>query len=279
MSPVTTGIVGIVLLLVLFLMRMPVAFAMTFIGLTGFAYLTGPEPALGLLAQDIFETFSSYPLSVIPMFILMGEILYRSGISERLFRALVPWLYRLPGGLLLMNIISCTLFAAVSGSSAATTATVGRITLAEFEALLTATVEETWRWPTVKDACLANYGTEYCYLTEAGPVTIEVYNVAGRVVRTLLDTEVEAGSSGYVVWDGADDAGDRRRPLRRPRLRHGSHHGDRKEAQSGRDRRCLPGAWCGIQGQTGRLNRRCRLFQLLSRKKFRRLRRSRRRIR
>jgi len=69
------------------------------------------------------------------MFILMGEILYRSGISERLFRALVPWLYRLPGGLLLMNIISCTLFAAVSGSSAATTATVGRITLAELEKL------------------------------------------------------------------------------------------------------------------------------------------------
>jgi hypothetical protein len=69
------------------------------------------------------------------MFILMGEILYRSGISERLFRALVPWLYRLPGGLLLMNIISCTLFAAVSGSSAATTATVGRITLAELDKL------------------------------------------------------------------------------------------------------------------------------------------------
>ena len=69
MSPVTTGIVGIILLLFLFLLRMPVAFAMTFIGLTGFAYLTGPEPALGLLAQDIFETFSSYPLSVISMFI------------------------------------------------------------------------------------------------------------------------------------------------------------------------------------------------------------------
>ncbi|MEN8200590.1 MAG: TRAP transporter large permease subunit, partial [Thermodesulfobacteriota bacterium] len=66
---------------------------------------------------------------------LMGEILYRSGISEKLFKALVPWLYRLPGGLLLMNIISCTLFAAVSGSSAATTATVGRITLSELDKL------------------------------------------------------------------------------------------------------------------------------------------------
>ena len=71
----------------------------------------------------------------LPLFILMGEILYRSGISEKLFKSLVPWLYRLPGGLLLMNIVSCTLFAAVSGSSAATTATVGRITLAEFDKL------------------------------------------------------------------------------------------------------------------------------------------------
>jgi len=71
----------------------------------------------------------------LPLFILMGEILYKSGISEKLFKALVPWLYRLPGGLLLMNIVSCTLFAAVSGSSAATTATVGRITLAEFDKL------------------------------------------------------------------------------------------------------------------------------------------------
>ena len=79
MSPVTTGIVGIVLLLFLFILRMPVAFAMTFIGVVGFAYLTGPEPALGLLAQDIFEMFSSYPLSVIPMFILMGSFAFASG--------------------------------------------------------------------------------------------------------------------------------------------------------------------------------------------------------
>ena len=76
-----------------------------------------------IMASSVWATIEKWEYVALPMFILMGEILYRSGISERLFRALVPWLYRLPGGLLLMNIISCTLFAAVSGSSAATTST------------------------------------------------------------------------------------------------------------------------------------------------------------
>jgi len=84
MSPETAGIVGIGLLLFLFLVRMPVAFAMALVGFLGFAYLSGLNPALSLLSQDIFETFSSYPLSVIPMFILMGSFAFASGISGRL---------------------------------------------------------------------------------------------------------------------------------------------------------------------------------------------------
>jgi tripartite ATP-independent transporter DctM subunit len=87
------------------------------------------------MASSVWATIEKWEYVALPLFILMGEILYRSGISEKLFKSLVPWLYRLPGGLLLMNIVSCTLFAAVSGSSAATTATVGRITLAEFDKL------------------------------------------------------------------------------------------------------------------------------------------------
>ena len=76
MSPETTGIAGIALLLLLFLLRMPVAFSMAFVGFVGFAYLSGIDPALSLLSQDIFDTFSSYPLSVIPMFILMGSFAF-----------------------------------------------------------------------------------------------------------------------------------------------------------------------------------------------------------
>jgi C4-dicarboxylate transporter, DctM subunit len=106
-------------------------FMVGFLGMTLFSSL----PAGNNMASSVWATIEKWEYVALPMFILMGEILYRSGISERLFRALVPWLYRLPGGLLLMNIIACTLFAAVSGSSAATTATVGRITLAELEKL------------------------------------------------------------------------------------------------------------------------------------------------
>jgi tripartite ATP-independent transporter DctM subunit len=106
-------------------------FIVGFIGTTLFSSL----PAGNNMASSLWATIEKWEYVSLPLFILMGEILYRSGISEKLFKALVPWLYRLPGGLLLMNVVSCTLFAAVSGSSAATTATVGRITLAEFEKL------------------------------------------------------------------------------------------------------------------------------------------------
>ena len=111
-----------------------VGFALFMVGFAGLT-LFGSLPAGYNMASSVWATVGKWEYVALPMFILMGEILYRSGISEKLFRALVPWLYRLPGGLLLMNIISCTLFAAVSGSSAATTATVGRITLAELDKL------------------------------------------------------------------------------------------------------------------------------------------------
>ncbi len=111
-----------------------VGFSLFIVGFIGMI-IFGTLPAGNNMASSLWSTVEKWEYVALPLFILMGEILYRSGISEKLFKSLVPWLHRLPGGLLLMNIISCTLFAAVSGSSAATTATVGRITLAEFEKL------------------------------------------------------------------------------------------------------------------------------------------------
>ncbi len=111
-----------------------VGFSLFIVGFIGMIFF-GTLPAGNNMASSVWSTVEKWEYVALPLFILMGEILYRSGISEKLFKSLVPWLHRLPGGLLLMNIISCTLFAAVSGSSAATTATVGRITLAEFEKL------------------------------------------------------------------------------------------------------------------------------------------------
>jgi len=133
MSPATAGIIGIVILVALFLIRMPVAFAMALVGIAGFAFLTGPEAALNLIGIDIFDTFSSYPLSVIPMFILMGTFAFASGISRRLFKTAYAWIGHRRGGLTVATVFACAGFGAICGSSTATAATMGRIALPEMK--------------------------------------------------------------------------------------------------------------------------------------------------
>jgi len=133
MNPVSTGIVGIGLLVFLFLLRMPVAFAMALVGFVGFAYLTTPVAALGLLGRDIFEEFSSYPLSVIPMFILMGTFAFASGISRRLYKTAYAWVGEFRGGLTIATVFACAGFGAICGSSTATAATMGQIALPEMK--------------------------------------------------------------------------------------------------------------------------------------------------
>ena len=88
-------------------------------------------PVDRMLARDVWGSLTGDELVTLPLFILMGDILYHTKLSESLFRGLSPWVVRLPGRLLHVNVIGCTLFAAVCGSSAATTATVGRMTLQE----------------------------------------------------------------------------------------------------------------------------------------------------
>ena len=112
MSPETAGIVGIVLLLVLFLIRVQIAFAMAIMGFIGILYLAGLEPALTLLAQDIYESFTSYPLSVIPMFVLMGSFAFASGISKRLYDTTYTWVGHLRGGLTIATVLACSSFSA-----------------------------------------------------------------------------------------------------------------------------------------------------------------------
>ncbi len=86
-----------------------------------------------LMAGSLYDSLNSWSLAALPMFILMGEILYHSSISTRLLNGLMPWLTKVPGRLLHVNVAACSLFAAVSGSSAATTVTVGKITLGELK--------------------------------------------------------------------------------------------------------------------------------------------------
>jgi tripartite ATP-independent transporter DctM subunit len=86
------------------------------------------------MALTIWGTASSWTLTALPLFVWMGEILFRTRLSEDMFKGLAPWLERVPGRLLHTNIIGCTIFAAVSGSSAATCATIGKMTLPELKA-------------------------------------------------------------------------------------------------------------------------------------------------
>ena len=88
-------------------------------------------PAGQVLATSIWQSLNNWDLTALPMFIWMGEILYRTKLSEDMFEGLAPWLSRLPGRLLHVNVLGCAIFAAVSGSSAATCATIGRISMPE----------------------------------------------------------------------------------------------------------------------------------------------------
>src|SRR6478609_165978 len=91
------------------------------------------RPVGDAMAVTIWGSLSSWTLTALPLFVWMGEILFRTRLSEDMFKGLAPWLQRLPGRLLHTNIIGCTIFAAVSGSSAATCATIGKMTLPELK--------------------------------------------------------------------------------------------------------------------------------------------------
>jgi C4-dicarboxylate transporter, DctM subunit len=95
--------------------------------------LFSSRPAGDAMAITVWGSASSWTLTALPLFIWMGEILFRTKLSESMFRGLAPWVSRLPGRLLHTNVIGCTIFAAVSGSSAATCATIGKMTLPELK--------------------------------------------------------------------------------------------------------------------------------------------------
>jgi len=132
-SPVTIGLIGIVVLVVIFLLGMPVGFAMPFVGLAGFCYLVSPGAGLSILARDVFANFSSYSLTVIPMFVFMGSIAFASGMSRRLYDTGYTMFGQMRGGLAMATIAACAGFAAMCGSTNATAAAMGRVSLPEMK--------------------------------------------------------------------------------------------------------------------------------------------------
>ncbi|MBI5384915.1 MAG: TRAP transporter large permease [Verrucomicrobia bacterium] len=131
MTPTQVGILGFVLLLVLLASSMPVGFVMAVVGLVGFAMLTNPQAALSMATIDLYTTFSDYNLTTIPLFILMGQVAFHTGISRGLFTAAYHWMGRLPGGLAMSTVGACTAFGAICGSGPATSATMASVALPE----------------------------------------------------------------------------------------------------------------------------------------------------
>ena len=133
MSPCAIGLIGLAILIVFLFARIPVGFAMAIVGFVGFVQLVNLEAALSLLARDVFSTFSSYGLTVIPLFIFMGQVSFHAGISRRLYDTAYAFIGHRPGGLAMATVGACTAFGAICGSSPATAATMATVALPEMK--------------------------------------------------------------------------------------------------------------------------------------------------
>jgi tripartite ATP-independent transporter DctM subunit len=131
MSGHTVAIIGFIALFVLMLLRVPVGMAMGLVGVTGFAYLVGGEPALKNVGHTTARTVTDWNFAVIPLFLLMGSFATTSGMSRELFRAANAFVGHLRGGLGIATIAACGGFAAICGSSVATAATFSRVAYPE----------------------------------------------------------------------------------------------------------------------------------------------------
>ncbi|HOM61560.1 MAG TPA: TRAP transporter large permease [Anaerohalosphaeraceae bacterium] len=133
MSVLQIGLAGCLLLLVLLLSSMPVAIAMMLAGTVGFAAAVSPAAAMSMLTAEVYDTFTSYSLTVIPLFVLMGQVAFHTGISRRLFHTAYQWMGHWPGGMAISTVGACTAFGAICGSGPATAATMASVVLPEMK--------------------------------------------------------------------------------------------------------------------------------------------------
>ena len=133
MTPLTIGIIGICILMVMLFTGIPIGVCMALVGFVGTIAILGPNASLGILKTVPYTTIATYSMSVVPLFVLMGQFALQSKISTDTFSAANKWLGHLPGGMAIASIMSCAAFSAVCGSSAATTATIGAVAMPEMK--------------------------------------------------------------------------------------------------------------------------------------------------
>ena len=133
MDPVIIGIIGIVVLVIIFFLGMPVGFAMGFVGLVGFGIVNSYSSGLSILPRDFFDTFGNYNLTVIPMFVFMGSVAFFSGMSGRLYDSAYILFGRMRGGLAMATVAATACFSAICGSTSATAAAMGKVAIPEMK--------------------------------------------------------------------------------------------------------------------------------------------------
>ena len=133
MNEVAIGIAGMVVLLLLFATGIELGFAMAAVGFVGFSYLVSFNSAINLLGRDMWDVFSSYGFTVFPLFILMGQIGFNSGIAVRLYDSAHKFIGHIPGGLAIATVMGAAGFKAICGSGAATSATFASVAIPEME--------------------------------------------------------------------------------------------------------------------------------------------------
>jgi C4-dicarboxylate transporter DctM subunit len=133
MNEVALGVIGCILMLGLFLTGMELAVAMTIIGFAGYAIIVSPHAAMTILANDYYDSLESYGMTVVPLFVLMGQIAFNAGIAKRLYDAAHKFLGHIPGGLAMATVVGATIFKAISGSIVATSATFASVAVPEMD--------------------------------------------------------------------------------------------------------------------------------------------------
>ncbi len=133
MSPALIGALGILLLFLLLAMRMQIGFAFATVGFLGFAVLAAWKPSFSLMGLEPFKIGGSYGLTVIPLFVLMGQFANHSNMGAEAYRTAHRWIGSLPGGLAMATIVASACFAAISGSSLASAATLGMVAIPEMK--------------------------------------------------------------------------------------------------------------------------------------------------
>jgi C4-dicarboxylate transporter DctM subunit len=133
MSEITIGIIGLFLLVAVFLTGFELGFAMALVGFVGYSLIISVKAGFAVVAQDVYDVFSTYGFTVIPVFVLMGQIAYNGGIARRLYDSAYRFLGHIPGGLAMATVGGATAFGSVTGSTTATSATFASVAIPEMD--------------------------------------------------------------------------------------------------------------------------------------------------